>query len=147
VRSTSIPNIMTEGADVACGPVECRRRSRGAGGAGGLLLVGLLVGRAGLEPATNGLTPRRSRWLQINPVTVCAPSDYVAHQPFMVAVDSRCLSTINETNKDELGRAGLSLAAALAITADSKSQPAIGRAGRWPAPDRTCPRCERPVPA
>jgi hypothetical protein len=20
-------------------------------------------------------------------------------------------------------------------------------AGRWPAPDRTCPRCERPVPA
>jgi hypothetical protein len=20
-------------------------------------------------------------------------------------------------------------------------------AGRWPTPDRTCPRCERPVPA
>ena len=36
------------------------------------------VGRAGLEPATNGLTPHRSRWLLINPVFVWPPTDYVA---------------------------------------------------------------------
>ena len=54
------------------------------------------VGRAGLEPATNGLTARRSRWLPIDPVMLCAASDYVAYQPLMVAVNSRCLSAIND---------------------------------------------------
>jgi hypothetical protein len=37
------------------------------------------VGRAGLEPATNGLPTDPSRWLPINTVFVCLPTDYVAH--------------------------------------------------------------------
>jgi hypothetical protein len=55
------------------------------------------MGRAGLEPATNGLTPHRSRWLPINPVFVClispaAPArDYPggrARRPRLVAGQS-----------------------------------------------------------
>jgi hypothetical protein len=37
------------------------------------------VGRAGLEPATYGLTPHGSRWLPTDHVFVCPPTDYVAH--------------------------------------------------------------------
>jgi hypothetical protein len=54
------------------------------------------MARAGLEPATNGLTPRRSRWLSIYPVITCAASDYVAYYALMVAINSRCLTVIND---------------------------------------------------
>jgi hypothetical protein len=54
------------------------------------------VGRAGLEPATYGLAPRRSQWLPINPVFVCPPTDYVAHYILMVAINFRWLSTMND---------------------------------------------------
>jgi hypothetical protein len=37
------------------------------------------VGGRGSNPATNGLTPRRSQWLPIDPVIICAASGYVAY--------------------------------------------------------------------
>jgi len=47
--------------------------------------------RAGLEPATNGLTPHHSRLLPIGRIIVCAASGYVAYRQLLVAVNSRCL--------------------------------------------------------
>jgi hypothetical protein len=54
------------------------------------------VGRAGLEPATNGLAPRRSRLFPINPVIICVTSDYIAYEPLLLAVKSCYLSVIND---------------------------------------------------
>jgi hypothetical protein len=54
------------------------------------------LGPVGLGPSINGLTTCCSRWLPIDPGIVCAASDYVARQLPMFAVNSRCLSVIND---------------------------------------------------